>query len=120
MRRLIGSALALAATLFATAFAYAQSYTAPGDAQPRAYVGSNACERCHPDEFTSWRRALHVQMTKPIAEARRALDAGRDGRSRPAGRAAFFWARLTAEERESSRSAIACVLAGVAMTEHVD
>src|SRR5262252_1906502 len=70
VRRRIRGAVALAVALFATAFAYAQSYTAPADAQARAYVGSNACERCHPDEFTSWRRALHVQMTKPIAEAR--------------------------------------------------
>ncbi|HMF95873.1 MAG TPA: cytochrome c3 family protein [Vicinamibacterales bacterium] len=70
MRRPIRGAFALAAALFGTAFAYAQSYTAPADAQAHAYVGSNACERCHPDEFTSWRRALHVQMTKPIAEAR--------------------------------------------------
>src|SRR5499427_2643897 len=70
VRRPIRGAFALAAALFGTAFAYAQSYTAPADAQAHAYVGSNACERCHPDEFTSWRRALHVQMTKPIAEAR--------------------------------------------------
>jgi predicted CXXCH cytochrome family protein len=62
-------ALAIAAIVFATAFAYAQVYTPPGDAQPRTYLGSNACQTCHPDEFTSWRRALHLQMTKPIADA---------------------------------------------------
>src|SRR3954454_18938410 len=64
------AALAIAAVGFATTFAYAQSYTAPAAAQARTYVGSNACQTCHPDEYMSWRRALHLQMTKPIADAR--------------------------------------------------
>jgi len=70
------AALAIAAVVFATAFAYAQSYPSqPGGVGApfqgdRTYVGSSACQTCHPDEFTSWRRALHLQMTKPIAEAR--------------------------------------------------
>ena len=34
-----------------------------------AYAGSAACERCHPSQYASWRRTLHYQMTKPIAEA---------------------------------------------------
>src|SRR3954452_4585850 len=34
-----------------------------------AYVGSQACQRCHQSSYDSWRRTLHVQMTKPIAEA---------------------------------------------------
>jgi hypothetical protein len=34
------------------------------------YVGSAACERCHEPEYDTWRRTLHVQMTKPVAEAR--------------------------------------------------
>ncbi|HZT75387.1 MAG TPA: multiheme c-type cytochrome [Vicinamibacterales bacterium] len=33
------------------------------------YVGSAACARCHTDEFATWKNTLHVQMTKPIAEA---------------------------------------------------
>src|SRR5947208_5977318 len=36
---------------------------------PAAYVGSAACQRCHETAYTSWRRTLHVQMTKPIGEA---------------------------------------------------
>jgi len=70
------AALAIAAVVFATAFAYAQSYPSqPGGVGApfqgdRTYVGSSACQTCHPDEFTSWRRALHLQMTKPITEAR--------------------------------------------------
>ncbi len=35
-----------------------------------AYTGSESCQRCHEAEYDSWRRTLHVQMTKPIAEAR--------------------------------------------------
>ena len=35
-----------------------------------AYRGSGACQRCHEGEYTSWSKTLHVQMTKPIAEAR--------------------------------------------------
>ncbi len=38
------------------------------------YVGSEACERCHPNEYGSWHKTLHVQMTKPIAKAHIAGD----------------------------------------------
>jgi predicted CXXCH cytochrome family protein len=34
-----------------------------------AYLGSQACARCHEDEFEEWQRSLHIKMTKPIAEA---------------------------------------------------
>ena len=47
---------------------------------PSDYVGSAACQRCHDTEYTSWRRTLHVQMTKPIAEA---LVEGAFGDERP-------------------------------------
>jgi hypothetical protein len=44
---------------------------APAAAEPTAgYTGSAACQRCHEPEYDSWRHTLHVQMTKPIAEAR--------------------------------------------------
>ncbi|MBI3400707.1 MAG: tetratricopeptide repeat protein [Acidobacteria bacterium] len=67
--------LAPAAALFATAFVYAQSYV-PAPTVPNAYVGSDACQHCHDGEYDSWRRTLHVQMTKPIAQARVAGDFG--------------------------------------------
>src|SRR5581483_10656158 len=35
-----------------------------------AYVGSGACQRCHESQYGTRRRTLHVQMTKPIEEAR--------------------------------------------------
>src|SRR5436190_250956 len=34
------------------------------------YLGSQACQRCHQSSYDTWRRTLHVQMTKPITEAR--------------------------------------------------
>jgi hypothetical protein len=43
-----------------------QGATAPSNS---GYVGSAACQRCHESAYASWRRTLHVQMTKPIAEA---------------------------------------------------
>jgi predicted CXXCH cytochrome family protein len=33
------------------------------------YTGSESCQRCHEAEYDSWRRTLHVQMTRPIAQA---------------------------------------------------
>src|SRR3954466_1835989 len=66
-------ALGVAAGLFAGVFAYAQSYE-PAAASGKRYVGSDACRDCHPDEFSTWKNALHVQMTKPIGEARIAGD----------------------------------------------
>ena len=49
----------------------------PPAAEPTAgYTGSDACQRCHELEYESWRRTLHVQMTKPIAEARVVGDFG--------------------------------------------
>src|SRR6476660_2314946 len=43
---------------------------APAAPAAAAYVGSTACQRCHEPQYSSWRRTLHVQMTKPVAEAR--------------------------------------------------
>src|SRR5438132_12592475 len=34
-----------------------------------AYVGSASCQGCHESEYASWRKTLHVQMTRPIGEA---------------------------------------------------
>jgi hypothetical protein len=34
-----------------------------------AYVGSAACQSCHEDQYSTWRKTLHVRMTKPIADA---------------------------------------------------
>ena len=62
------SLVGVAALLFATAVAYAQTYPPPPP--PDTYVGSQACARCHDGEFDSWKKTLHIQMTKPIADAR--------------------------------------------------
>src|SRR5262249_6330125 len=60
--------IAAAIGALATTIAFAQT-PAPGS-DANAYVGSSACQRCHEPEYDTWRRSLHVQMTKPIAEAR--------------------------------------------------
>src|SRR5262245_34782855 len=44
--------------------------SAAAAASSDGYVGSKACESCHQTAYDTWRRTLHVQMTKPIAEAR--------------------------------------------------
>ncbi len=71
-------ALAIAIAAFVSAVVYAQApqVTEPraapyaGDGARATYVGSDACQRCHTDEFETWKNTLHVQMTKPIADAR--------------------------------------------------
>src|SRR5262249_6688098 len=53
---------------------HSEAAAASGGGAPREleneYTGSQACQRCHEPEYESWRSTLHVQMTKPIAEAR--------------------------------------------------
>ncbi len=34
------------------------------------FAGSASCQRCHQEEHAQWARSLHVQMTRPAAEAR--------------------------------------------------
>jgi predicted CXXCH cytochrome family protein len=38
--------------------------------QATGYTGSESCQSCHQSAYDTWRKTLHVQMTKPIAEAR--------------------------------------------------
>src|SRR5438876_9718349 len=59
--------LGVATLAFLTSISLAQ---APLVAPPPTYLGSPACQRCHQSSYDTWRRTLHVQMTKPIAEAR--------------------------------------------------
>jgi predicted CXXCH cytochrome family protein len=33
------------------------------------YTGSNACRRCHEDQYVSWQKALHLKMTRGIAQS---------------------------------------------------
>jgi predicted CXXCH cytochrome family protein len=33
------------------------------------YLGSGACERCHSPEHAQWKKSLHIQMTRPVADA---------------------------------------------------
>ena len=45
-----------------------------GPPEYNRYTGSESCQRCHEAEYDSWRRTLHVQMTRPVGEARIAGD----------------------------------------------
>jgi hypothetical protein len=67
--------VSLAGAAFATAVLIAQ--TTARNPQPRAYTGSAACRECHQPEYESWQRNLHVQMTRPIADARITGDFGK-------------------------------------------
>ena len=60
--------LGLAATALLTSVVYGQR--GPSPAEPPDYVGSESCRTCHEAEYTTWRKNLHVQMTKPVADAR--------------------------------------------------
>jgi len=64
---------------------YAQSAAPPASAPQ--YVGSGACQKCHPAAYDSWKQTLHVQMTRPIAEARVEGDFRRGTRFEQYGRA---------------------------------
>jgi len=62
-----GSAQTALATPSAQPPAASPSHNPPAG---NGYAGSAACQRCHDDEYGSWRQTLHVQMTKPIGQAR--------------------------------------------------
>jgi predicted CXXCH cytochrome family protein len=34
------------------------------------YLGSESCRSCHEDQYVSWKKSLHVQMTRPVEDAR--------------------------------------------------
>lgn len=38
-------------------------------ADDAGYVGSQSCQACHADAFANWEQSLHIQMTRPVAEA---------------------------------------------------
>src|SRR5262245_59365149 len=58
-------ALAVAALLTSVVYGQRSVGTTPDE-----YVGSEGCRACHQPEYSTWKNNLHVQMTKPVAEAR--------------------------------------------------
>jgi hypothetical protein len=38
--------------------------------QTSDFLGSESCKSCHEDQYASWKKSLHVQMTRPVEEAR--------------------------------------------------
>ena len=59
-----------------------------------SYLGSESCAHCHDGEYDSWRKTLHIQMTKPIAEARV------EGDFRPGTRLQAYGRTYTMESRD--------------------
>ena len=41
-----------------------------GPSSGSSYLGSESCRECHEDQYSTWKKSLHVQMTRPIADAR--------------------------------------------------
>jgi predicted CXXCH cytochrome family protein len=68
----IGLTICLAAQTAETSRAPRLASTGP--ARGSSYLGSEACRECHEDQYASWKKSLHVQMTRPVAEARIAGD----------------------------------------------
>lgn len=64
-----------------------------GPPEYNLYTGSASCQRCHEVEYDSWRRTLHVQMTRPVGEARIAGDFTSGARLEADGRAYTMEAR---------------------------
>jgi cytochrome c554/c'-like protein len=62
-----GLLIGVAAAVFLGAAAFAQAPAPP--VRSSAYAGSAACQSCHEPQYGSWKSTLHVQMTRPIAEA---------------------------------------------------
>jgi predicted CXXCH cytochrome family protein len=62
---------ALAIAIFSATYVVALVAQAPASPKPESeYIGSAACRSCHEAAYDSWNKTLHVQMTRPIAEAR--------------------------------------------------
>src|SRR6478609_4725504 len=68
-KALIASLSLLSLTFIAVAYA-AQAPTKEAAPPANGYARSAACQSCHESQYASWRRTLHLQMTRPIAEAR--------------------------------------------------
>ena len=66
---------------------------APAPADASGYVGSGACQACHRDAYQRWQSSLHIQMTRPVAEATVLGDFSREARLTAHGRSYVFGTR---------------------------
>ena len=66
---------------------------APVPVEASGYVGSGACQACHRDAYERWRSSLHIQMTRPVAEATVLGDFSREARLSAHGRSYVFGTR---------------------------
>jgi predicted CXXCH cytochrome family protein len=60
--------VAILASAYASALVGAGLQTGPRSNSD--YLGSESCRSCHEDQYASWKKSLHVQMTRPVEEAR--------------------------------------------------
>ena len=68
------ASLLLMFTLALRASERAATQYAPAVGQPATdsgseYLGSDSCAKCHDAEHKQWKNSIHIQMTKPVAEA---------------------------------------------------
>ncbi len=66
---------------------------APAAAATGDYVGSRACQTCHREAYERWESSLHIQMTRPVAEAAVLGDFSRAARLTAHGRSYVFGRR---------------------------
>ncbi|MEP7118784.1 MAG: multiheme c-type cytochrome, partial [Acidobacteriota bacterium] len=94
---LTAAALLATSTWLAAGRADAPGLQAPAAiplARPAAdYVGSQACQSCHEEAYGRWKTSLHIQMTRPVAEATVLGDFSRDARFSAHGRSYEFGRR---------------------------
>lgn len=48
---------------------YATAAAQPATDSGSEYLGSESCAKCHDAEHTQWKNSIHIQMTKPVADA---------------------------------------------------
>lgn len=64
-----GTRIAFVAAALLVTSTWLAARRAPQTPTQSDYAGSKACQACHPDAFSRWQASLHIQMTRPVAEA---------------------------------------------------
>ena len=49
---------------------YAAAAGQPATDSGSEYLGSESCAKCHDAEHKQWKDSLHIQMTRPVADAK--------------------------------------------------
>jgi predicted CXXCH cytochrome family protein len=67
---LSAAARAISETQTPTSALTNQARSGAGPATGSTYLGSESCRECHEDQYDTWKKSLHVEMTKPLTEAK--------------------------------------------------